>query len=179
MKLEFKIVFLLASFVAFSAFALPQELRRSGFLGIVAVPLTEETRKQLGSEETGILVKSVLDGGSAKDAGIKSNDIITQVNDHKVLDVSNFLQAVKTLRAGDVAKVSLLRGTKRLSKEMSVKPRPFESAPDVETLNNAVSVNGSLRRVIVTKPKDEARHPAILYINGVGCFSHESLDLLS
>ena len=52
MKLEFKIVLLLASFVAFSAFALPQELRRSGFLGIVAAPLTEEARKQLGSEET-------------------------------------------------------------------------------------------------------------------------------
>src|SRR6266566_3371307 len=178
-KLAFKIVLLLAGSVAFSVFALAQELRRSGFLGIVAVPLTEEARKQLGSEETGILVKSVVDGGSAKDAGVKSNDIITQVNDRSVLDVSDFLQIVKTLRAGDVAKVSLLRGTERLSKDMRVKPRPYESAPDVETLYKAVSVDGSLRRVIVTKPKDGARHPAVLYINGVGCFSQESLDLSS
>ncbi len=176
-KLAFKIVLLLAAFLALSAF--PQELRRSGFLGIVAVPLTEEARKQLGSGETGILVKSVVDGGSAGDAGINSNDIITQVNDHKVIDVGDFLQVVKTLRAGDVAKVSPLRGTERLSKEMSVKPRHYESAPEVETLYKAVSVNSSLRRVIVTKPKDDARHPAILYINGVGCFSQESLDVSS
>ena len=179
MKLTFKIVLLMAVSVTLSAAVLAQELRRSGFLGIVATPLTDEARKQLGSGETGILVKSVVDGGSAKDVGIKANDIITQVNDHKVIDVGDFLQVVKTLRAGDVAKVSLLRGTERLSKEMSVKPRPFESAPDVETLYKAVSVNGSLRRVIVTKPKDNARHPAVLYINGVGCFSQESLDLSS
>src|SRR2546428_2183672 len=164
-KLAFKIVLLLVAFASLSVFALPQELKRSGFLGIVAAPLTEEARKQLGSGETGILVKSVVDGGSAGDAGINSNDIITQVNDHRVLDVNDFLQVVKTLRAGDVAKVSLLRGTERLSKEMSVKPRPFESAPDVETLYKAVSANGSLRRLIVTKPKDNARHPAVLYIN--------------
>jgi len=178
-KLAFKIVLLLAGCLALSVLALAQELRRSGFLGIVAVPLTEEARKQLDSEETGILVKSVVDGGSAKDVGIKSNDIITQVNDRSVLDVGDFLQTVKTLRAGDVAKVSLLRGTERLSKDMRVKPRPFESAPDVETLYKAVSVDGSLRCVIVTKPKDGARHPAVLYINGVGCFSQESLDLSS
>ncbi len=97
-KLTFKIVLLMAVSVAFSVFALPQELRRSGFLGIVAAPLTEEARKQLGSGEMGILVKSVVDGGSAKDAGINSNDIITQVNDHRVLDVSDFLQTVRTLR---------------------------------------------------------------------------------
>src|SRR5437660_5014577 len=126
-KLAFKVVLVLAGSVAFSVFALPQGLRRSGFLGVVAAPLTEKARKQLGSGETGILVKSVVDGGSAKDAGIIANDIITQVNDHKVLDVGDFLQTVKTLRAGDVAKVSLLRGTERLPKEMRVKPRPFES----------------------------------------------------
>src|SRR5438874_8443120 len=58
-----------------------QELRRSGFLGIVTVALTDEARKQLQLNETGILVQSVVDGGSAKDSGIQSNDIITQVND--------------------------------------------------------------------------------------------------
>ncbi len=41
----------------------------------------------------------------------------------------------------------------------------------------AVSVDGSLRRVIVTRPKDDSRHPAVLYLTGIGCFSQESLDL--
>jgi len=66
-----------------------QRSRAAAFriLGIVTVALTEESRKQLQPNETGILVQSVVDGGSAKDSGIQANDTITQVNDHKVIDV--------------------------------------------------------------------------------------------
>jgi pimeloyl-ACP methyl ester carboxylesterase len=60
-----------------------------------------------------------------------------------------------------------------------VKPRPFESSPDADTFYKSVSVDGTLRRVIVTAPKGEGKHPAILYVNGIGCFSQESLDLSS
>jgi pimeloyl-ACP methyl ester carboxylesterase len=60
---------------------------------------------------------------------------------------------------------------------MPVKPRPYESAPDVDTVYKAVPVDSSLRRVVVTRPKDDGRHPAVLYLTGIGCFSQESLDL--
>ena len=61
---------------------------------------------------------------------------------------------------------------------MPVKPRPYESAPDVDTVYKVVTVDGSLRRVILTRPKDDqGRHRAILYLAGIGCFSQESLDL--
>src|SRR5205085_624397 len=39
----------------------------------------------------------------------------------------------------------------------------------------AIAVGDSLRRTIVTGPVDEARHPAVLYMTGIGCFSQESL----
>jgi pimeloyl-ACP methyl ester carboxylesterase len=154
-----------------------QDLRRSGFLGIVTVALTDEARKQLQPDETGIMVQSVVDGGSAKDSGIQANDIITQVNDHKVLDVADFVQTVKSLRAGDAAMIHLRRFGKALTKQLLVKPRPYESAPDVVTLYKAITVDGSLRRVIITSPKTQEKHPAALYLNGIGCFSQESSTL--
>lgn len=166
-------------FVSLISVAAAQELRRSGFLGVASVPLTDAARQQLPPNETGILVQNVVDGGSAKVAGIQPNDIITQVNDHKVIDVNDFLQTAKGLHAGDTATVHLRRGSESITKEVPVKPRPFESAPDVETLYKAVTVDGSLRRVIVTVPRTEGRHPAVLYISGIGCFSQESANLQS
>lgn len=163
--------------LAFSSLLSGQELRRSGFLGVTAVPIPDGARTQLEPNETGILVKSVVEGGSARAADIRADDLITQVNDHKVIDVGDFVQTVKTLRAGDVVTISLRRGSEHLTKRMPVKPRPYESAADVDTAYQAISVDGSLRRVIVTRPKNDGRHPAILYLAGIGCFSQESLDL--
>src|SRR5438874_1528208 len=156
-----------------------QELRRSGFLGIVTVALTEDARKQLQPNETGILVQSVVEGGSAKDSGIQANDIITQVNDHKIIDVNDFVQTAKNLRAGDSATIHIRRNSASLTKQLLVKPRPYESAPDVDTLYKAVTVDDSLRRVIVTVPKTQGKHPAVLYINGIGWCSQESVNLQS
>jgi pimeloyl-ACP methyl ester carboxylesterase len=172
-------VLILVLATLFSRGTVAQELRRSGFIGVAAAALTEAAHKQLAPNESGILVQNVVDGGSAKDLGIQANDIITQINDHKVLDVNDFVQTVRTLRAGDTATIHLRRSGAAVTKQLLVKPRPYESAPDVDTQYKAVTVDGTLRRVIVTVPKTEARHPAVLYINGIGCFSQESANLES
>ena len=166
----------LASVTACLSSGYGQDLRRSGFLGVVAVPIPESVRRP---NETGIMVQALADGGSAKAAGILANDIIVQVNEHQIIDVNDFVQTARTLRAGDVAIVHLRRGDSPKTIEVPVKPRPKESAPDVDVFYQAISVDNSLRRVIVTAPKDAGRHPAVLYLNGVGCFSQESLDLSS
>jgi uncharacterized protein len=178
-KNRYRTAGLCITFTLVSSLAAAQELRRSGFLGIVSAPLTEAARQELQTNETGILVQNVVDGGSAKAAGIQPNDIVTQVNDHKVIDLNDFIQTARGLHAGDTATVHLRRGAESLTKQIIVKPRPVESAPDVDTRYEAVTVDGSLRRVIVTVPKTEGRHPAILYLNGVGCFSQESANLQS
>ena len=40
-----------------------------------------------------------------------------------------------------------------------------------------MAVNGTLRRTIITGPADDAAHPAVLYITGIGCFSQESVGV--
>jgi hypothetical protein len=155
------------------------ELRRAGFMGVQAAPVSDALRAQLKLPTGGILVQALVEGGSAKAAGLQAGDVITAVGDHAVSDVGDFVATVAKLRAGDVASVHLRRGAQELSLELGVKPRPFESSPDADVSYASVAVDGSLRRVIVTQPKQAGRHPAVLYLTGIGCFSQESLGLLS
>jgi hypothetical protein len=161
----------------FIGVASAQELRRSGFFGVVAVPLTDDVRKQLPLNETGIIVQGLVGDGAAKAAGIQPGDVITQINDQKIADVDGFVQTARSFHAGDTVTFHFRHGTEILTKQVTVKPRPFESAPDVDTLYKTVTVDGTLRRVIVTAPKGDGKHPAILYVTGIGCFSQESTDL--
>jgi hypothetical protein len=120
-----------------------------------------------------------MEGSSARACGIEPGDIITAVNDHRIIDVDDFVHTARTLHAGDNATVVLRRGGREMQKIIAVKPRPYESAPDIDVLYRSIAVDGSLRRVIVTVPKTPGKYPAIIYVNGLGCFSQESLDLSS
>src|SRR5947209_207932 len=169
-----------ACLLTFAGLAFGQELRRSAFIGVQAAPVTDEVRARLHVSETGgVLVLGLVEGGSAKEAGLEPNDVITQIGDHPILNVGDFVATVAKLRAGDTVTIRFFRNGAAQTKQVSLKPRPFELSPDVEVLYKAVAVDGSLRRVIVTVPKNEGKHPAVLYINGIGCFSQESLDLSS
>jgi pimeloyl-ACP methyl ester carboxylesterase len=147
-------------------------------MGVRAGPLTDEARARLHfTGEGGIVVLGLVDGGSAKEAGLQPDDIITEVNGHKVAGTDDFVATVISLRAGDGVTIHFVRGGAAQTKQLVLKPRPYESSPDAETLYKSVAVDGALRRVIVTAPKSEGRHPAVLYITGIGCFSQESIDL--
>ena len=130
-------------------------------------------------EARGVLVQRVVDGGSANAAGIRANDVITSIDGHDVTGVSDFVDRVRAFRAGDRVPVTLRRDGQSLSLQLAIRPRPYEAASDVNVRYDVVRVDGSLRRSIVTSPKSGGRHPAIVYLNGIGCFSQESLDLRS
>jgi uncharacterized protein len=156
-----------------------QELKRAAFVGVRAGALTDEARARLHLTGDGVLVLGLVEGGSAKAAGLQTDDVITQVNEHKVAGPDDFVATVTKLRAGDSVTLHFVRGGAAQTKQLVLKPRPYESSPDAETSYKSVAVDGTLRRVIVTAPKGEGRHPAVLYITGIGCFSQESLDLAS
>lgn len=127
----------------------------------------------------GVIVVTVVDGGSAAAAGILTNDVIVEIGDHAVRGVTDFVDTVRPLRAGEVRALVVRRGREALTLDVTIRPRPLEHAPDVDVHFDAVSVDSSLRRTIVTAPRQSGRHPALLYVNGIGCYSQESLDLSS
>jgi uncharacterized protein len=154
------------------------ELRRSGFIGVQAGPVDEAARARLNLADTrGVVVLALVEGGTARDAGLERDDVVTAIAGHDVEGVADFVAAVAKLRAGDRVPIRYLRNGAPRTTEALIKPRPFESAPDVETQYRSVLVRGTERRAIVTRPRDSARHPAVLYLTGIGCFSQESLGL--
>ena len=78
-------------------------------------------------------------GEPQKDAGVQPGDIITQLNGHQITDVNDLVQTARTFRSGDSIIIHFQRGSESLTKQVTVKPRPLESAPDVNTIYQTVT----------------------------------------
>lgn len=160
---------LLAAFVSLHLAAHADELRRSGFLGVQAAAAPAGTQ--------GVLVRGVVEGGSAKDAGLHADDVVVRVNGQPVADVARFVAMARALRAGDTASLDVLREGREIQVRVPVKARPYEKAQGIEIAYDSVRVDGYRRRTLLTFPEaTSGRAPALLFATGIGCFSQEVTD---
>ena len=148
------------------ALAHADELKRAGFLGV-----------QIAPDPRGIAIRGLLDEGSAKGAGLRDGDIILAINGETLHTPAQFVAAVAKLRAGDSARIDFLRNEQPGSVRAEIRPRPYESSPNADTRYLSMEINGLRRRLIVTVPRAPGRHPAVLFMTGIGCFSQESLGI--
>jgi len=80
-----------------------------GFLGIL---LDERDPKDKDGNVMGAKVVQVNSDGTAKKAGVKVNDIITAVNDFKVMGRSSLQELLDDTRPGETVKLSIFRSSK-------------------------------------------------------------------
>ncbi len=81
-----------------------------GWLGVTIQDVDENTAKALGlTETTGALVSTVLPGDPADQAGIKTSDVILEVNGKAVANSAELTQNVASLAPGDKAKLVIWR----------------------------------------------------------------------
>jgi len=154
------------------------QLRRSGFVGVQVGPVTSESRSSNDvAANRGVVVLGLVKGGSAIAAGLKEGDILLAANGTQVEGPLEFAKFVARLRAGDEVAIQYVRDGIPGTTRVMIRPRPLESTSDVETEYRAVAVDGSVRRTIVTRPKSTGRHPAVLYMTGIGCASQESFGV--
>jgi S1-C subfamily serine protease len=107
-----------------------EELIKNGkieraFLGIHYSPLTPRSAVALGlPAAAGIQISSVDPGTPAAQAGLRAGDVVTKFNDQQI-DEQHPLQLllVKT-RAGDKARLTVVRGTETLTIEVTLGTRP-------------------------------------------------------
>ncbi len=84
------------------------------YLGIRYVALNPVVAQQLGTNaKNGIAVASVMQGSPAADAGLRSRDIITAVDDTQIVDESTLAQALSAHKPGDKITLTVLRGTQQ------------------------------------------------------------------
>ena len=142
------------------------ELRRSGFLGLA-----------VETQDGKLTVRGTAPGGSAADAGMQAGDVIARIDGKPVGSAGEFVASARALKAGDLAMLDVLRAGSPVQVGVPVKPKPLEAAPGLETALGEVSVDGHLRRTLVTTPQGQAgRLPGVLFVTGIGCFSQEFTD---
>nr|WKN36492.1 Do family serine endopeptidase [Tunicatimonas sp. TK19036] len=95
-----------------------------GFLGVQIVGINSAVAKEFDLDRNqGVLVQSVVENGSAEEAGIQEGDIIVQVDERKILQNSDLLSYIGRKRPGDSVTVTIDRGGDEKTFEMVLKTR--------------------------------------------------------
>ncbi|KTD59228.1 Do family serine endopeptidase [Legionella shakespearei] len=88
-----------------------------GLMGIFVQHLTPELAQSMGYPEDlqGALVSQVNENSPAELAGLKAGDIITQINDTKILQATQVKTTISLLRVGATVSIKILRDNKPLT----------------------------------------------------------------
>jgi serine protease DegQ len=103
-----------------------------GWIGVEPNDLTPELAETFAVKSTrGVIITGVLQNGPAALAGIRPGDVITQVADKPVGNVSELLAAVAALKPGARATIGVQRQDKTLALDITpgVRPKPRKSRP--------------------------------------------------
>ncbi len=103
------------------------EMRR-GWLGVNIGSVNDEMAEALGLDEpTGAIVRDVFDG-PAKDAGLKTMDVIVMFDGKEVADSGALVRIVGGTPVGSTVKTIVLRDGKRMSIDVVLGQRPEPNA---------------------------------------------------
>ena len=140
--------------------AQPRELPRRTVLGAAVV------------DKDGVEITSVTVGGGAERAGLRPDDLVTAIGDDTVANSTEFVSLVKRQVTDHPVLFHIRRGDIALALPVMLDHPPNELDPAVTTSYETVTVQGTLRRTLVTVPKGPARPRAgVLILSGIGCFS--------
>jgi serine protease DegS len=100
-----------------------------GWLGIEAQDLTPELAESFGAKNvSGVVVAGVLPNSPASKGGLKSGDIITQVNDQNVTTAKDLVNAIAKITPGAETRLRGLRNGKEITFTARVGERPQPQA---------------------------------------------------
>ncbi len=123
----------------------------------------------------GLVLPMILPNSSAADGGLEVGDILLTADGKALQTSADLTGLIKELGPGAKVKLELMRGSKKLSKSVTLKERPRETSEEFEILHDAVNIDGHLRRVVFTKPHGEGPFPLVVLCPGLGCYSVDPL----
>jgi pimeloyl-ACP methyl ester carboxylesterase len=148
-------------------------LRRRAMFGAQLESVTKVVReRQKLDSDGGVVIERVFPGTSAGDAEFKVGDVILAIDGANVAGVPMFLERVAKARAGDVVTLDVVRDGVKAEKQATLKEMPREKGEEgYDVIYGSVTSRGARLRTIITRPKTEGRHPAVMLIQGYGCMS--------
>ncbi|HET9391915.1 MAG TPA: alpha/beta fold hydrolase [Candidatus Rubrimentiphilum sp.] len=123
-----------------------------------------------------VVVSAIVPGSSAEAAGVQKGDVIQSVDGTTVSTVEDFLSKVRR-PGGTPVTLTLERGTHPVTLTIVMRSAPDENFLDVQTSYQSVTIDGTLRRTLVTSPIGaRGKLPAVFMIGGIGCFSMDTTN---
>ena len=99
-----------------------------GWLGVEPQDLTPELAKAFGlKRDHGVIIAGVLVNGPAARGGMRVGDIVVSLNQQPVTDAIGFLNQIAPLKPGEPAALTVLRGGKELTLNITPGLRPQSS----------------------------------------------------
>ena len=100
-----------------------------GWIGVEPNELSPELADTFGVKaDSGVIITGVLQAGPAAQAGMRPGDVIVQVGDKPIRNVSELLTAVAALKPGEAAKFDVRRGEGPVELQITPGLRPAQSA---------------------------------------------------
>jgi serine protease Do len=98
-----------------------------GWLGVSIQDVTEDIAERLNlKEKEGVIVADVFRGDPADKAGIKTGDVIVEINGSRVHDTHELLKTIAGIPVGEKIKVKVLRNGKEKTFKVTVAERRSE-----------------------------------------------------
>ena len=164
------LVFLLALGIYQSITA--QTLPRRAFFGVRMEAVTDETARVMNLPAVkGVLVSSVVAASTAEAAGLQRGDVWLTLNGEEINSPNEGVAALRQLREGTQFRYKYLRQGKEFEKEAVLKPFPRESYADFDLDYGTVKSGEAQLRTLISRPKKPGKLPAVLFVQGVGCYS--------
>ncbi|GAB4012881.1 S1C family serine protease [Nocardioides ultimimeridianus] len=89
-------------------------------LGIQISDVPQQGGQSLAEVTDGARIREVTSGSAAGSAGLRSGDIITGIDDHKITSADSLIATIRAYRPGDQVKVTYERGGKTATTELKL-----------------------------------------------------------
>lgn len=127
------------------------------------------------ASEAGAVITATIPNSPAEQMGLQRGDVIVSVDGAPIADPGAFVGAIVKKHGGDAVALVVRRGNETITKEGRLTPKPLEARADYDVEYGSVDAGSTKRRVIVTRPRGAGKHPAVLFIGGIGCYSLDGL----
>jgi serine protease Do len=96
-----------------------------GWLGVAIQPITPDLAKELGlKSDKGALIADVTEGGPAEKAGLKTGDVITELNGKPVDDVRELRNMIADVTPGKEVTIGYVRGGQSRTLQVVIQELP-------------------------------------------------------
>lgn len=176
MKLNRSILALpLFTLLLFSFNSFARALPRRAFFGVRMENISDETVRLMKlPSANGVLVGGIIPGSTAESSELQRGDIWLAINGQAINSTQEGMAAIRGLREGQTVSYKYWRAGISYEKQIKMKALPKEQYADFDMEYGQVSANGALLRTLVSKPKKSGKRPAVLFLQGVGCYSIDS-----